>query len=171
MAIQPFVSLTPSAPYASTYNAAAPADPHAYAYLLSYGGHTKHYSPYRIGDQLNDDQLIVGYNPVSPAELTISSYQEDIFERSVITTIVQGYNVSADNQFLFLFALNGISAATAQFFFGTEFIRAEEIAGDEQVAILVDSPGTTASLSVYIRLASSAYHAAMGFKGMDCFLL
>jgi hypothetical protein len=68
MALNPFFSLSAVNPEAYTYNPASPNDPYAYAYLYSYGGHTRYYSPYKLQDQVNDDQIIVGYDAVNLAD-------------------------------------------------------------------------------------------------------
>ncbi len=171
MSLNPFFSLTPNNPYANTYDAANPNAPYAHGYLRSYGGHTNYYSPYELSAQSTNDEIIVGYDPVAPGDGTINSVVDDFYRRCTIYAFFYGYNVATDNQYLLLAQLNGRSAATAQFFVGTELVREEAISGEEQVAVLIDVPGSGVGVSFFIRLASATYYARMGFKGLDCYLL
>jgi len=171
MSLNPFFSLTPNNPYANTYDAANPNAPYAYGILHAWGGNSSPHSPYRLPDQLANDEIIVGYDPVAPGDGTINSAVDDLYRRCTIYAYFYGNNVATDNQYLLLAQLNGLSAATAQFFVGTELVREEAISGEEQVAVLIDVPGSGVGVSFFIRLASATYYARMGFKGLDCYLL
>ena len=171
MSLNPFFSLTPNNPYVHTYDAANPNVPYASGYLYSYGGHSARFSPYRLPDQSTNDEIIVGTDPVAPGDQTINSVSDDFYRRCTIYAFFYGNNVATDNQYLLLAQLNGLSAATAQFFVGTELVREEAISGEEQVAVLMDVPGNGVAVYFYIRLASTYHYARMGFKGLDCYLL
>lgn len=172
MTLQPFASLTPLNPYTYTYDASQPNAPYVSALLDSYGGMSSHYAPYRLTDQHSSDELLLGYDPVDPADQTIGNFFTDFYRRNTIRIYFRGYNVSTENQYLLLFSLRSLyGTPIAQFFIGTELIRSEELSGDEQVAILMDVPGDGVATSVYVRLASSAMNSIFGFKGMDCYLL
>ena len=129
-------------------------------------------SPYRLEDQYNTDELILGYDPVDPADETISVIANDVFRRSALYIYFYGRNVSTENQYLLLFSLGSRSGSpSAQFFVGSELVRSEELSVEEQVAILLDVPGDGAYTTVYVRLASTYSYVALGFQGMDCYLL
>jgi hypothetical protein len=172
MTLAPFFSLTPLNPQDYTYDAAQPNAPYASAYMFSFGGMTKYYNPYRLADQHNNDEINLGYDPVDPTDQTISNIVNDVYRRSALQISFYGYNVSTENQYLLLFSLRSMyGTPSAQFFVGTELVRIEELSGEEQVAILLDVPGNAVYTTVYVRLASTAFTASMGLKGMDCYLL
>ena len=172
MSLDPFFSLTPNNPLANTYDAANPNAPWAYGYFYSFGGFSYGgFSPYRLQDQSANDEIIVGYDPVAPGDGTINSISDDFYRRCTIYAYFYGTNVATDNQYLLLAQLNGLYQATAQFFVGTELVREEAISGEEQVAVLMDVPGSGVLVNFYIRLASTSSYASMGFKGLDCYLL
>ena len=170
MALQPFFSLTPLSSYAHTYDAANPAAPYTLAYLNSFGGATG--PGWRdLAYQYNNDEIIVGYDPVDLTDQTIGIVVNDVYRRCSILIRFVGNNVSTENQYLLLFALHGLEASAAQFFVGADWVRTEPLSRDEQVAILLDCPGSGVYTHVCVRLASAYHYAAMGFKGMDCYLL
>jgi len=179
MAMDPFFSLTPQAPFVYSYDAAAPAAPYAMASLASYGGLSWSFDPYRLQDQVANDELIVGRDAVPLEHRTMASFTNDLYRRCGFSVGWYGYNIPPDGQFLVVVQLRGIRDATAQFFVGTEFVRAEAIAGDAHVALLIDVPQpveTTGSLvitqvSMGIRLASSWPDARLGFRGVVCYLM
>jgi len=172
MALEPFFSLTPVSPTDYTYDPANPNAPYASGYFYAYGGIAFYYSPYRLNDQATNDEIILGYDAVDPAEQNIGSVANDIYKRCAIRVAFAGYNVNANDQYLLLFALRGLSKdVTAQFFVGADLVRAESLSGDEQVAILLDVPGDGSLVYIYVRLASPHYWVQMGFKGMECYLL
>lgn len=172
MALETFFSLTPNSPQVCTYNPSNPNAPYTYAHLYSYGGNTKYYGDYRLAGQYNNNEIILGYDPVGLSEQTITNWRNDVARRNAIYFNFYQRNVSSENQFLLLLALRGLDGnPNAQFFIGTDLIRTEPLAGDERVAILMDClPGDTI-VHVYVRLASDTYWAGMGFKGVDCYLL
>jgi hypothetical protein len=171
MALEPFLSLTPTNPYDSTYDPGNPDVPYAYGQLRTFGGRTAYSGWFPLETQYSNDMIIVGGNAVALSDQTISSLN-DLYQRCTIWIEFQGRNVSTKNQYLLLFALQHIVFdARAQFFVGTELVWVEEIHSDEQVAILMDVPGENMWVDVYIRLASPSFWATMGFKGMDCYLL
>lgn len=176
MALQPFFSLTPSSPLANTYDPANPSAAYASGYLSSYGGHTRSFSPFRLGDQNTNDEIILGFSPVDPTDQNIGSVINDIYRRCTIRVLFAGYNVTTANQYLLLFALRRLSlfaSVSAQFFVATDLVHMEQFTGvgDQQVAILFDTPGSGGAIDIYVRLASPDFDAKMGFQGMDCYLL
>ena len=172
MALESFFSLTPLQPRVSTYDAANPDGPYAFASLYTYGGYMRASSPNRIGDQSNNDEIIVGWNPVALTEQTIGDVVDDVYRRCAIRVYLNVSNVSTKNQLLLLFGLRDITGVpSAQFFVNTDWVRTEELAGEEQVAMLMDCPASNFWTQVYVRLASPNYYASMGFKGVEGYLL
>jgi hypothetical protein len=172
MTLQPFFSLTPLNPSAYTYSAAQPGAPYAHASMYSYGGVSFPYAPYRLTDQYSSDELVLGFDPVDPADQTIGNYYTTVYSRNAIRFSFYGTNVSTENQYLLLFALRGLNGTPiVQFFVGTTLVRSEELSGEEQIAILMDVPGDYVYTQVNLRLASSVSYSMFGFKGMDCYLL
>ena len=105
------------------------------------------------------------------SDVTITT-PDDWRSHSYIRVKFYGYNVSTENQYLLLYSLRRVTQAiTAQFFVGNNLVDTREIVGDEQVAILLDCPGEGSQADLIVRLASDTTWAAMGFKGVDCFLL
>lgn len=173
MALETFFSVTPKSPSIYTYNPSNPNAPHVSAYLYSWGGMTFHYGDHSLTGQYNNNEIIVGYDPVGLSEQTIANVVNDAYKRNVIRLVFNPRKVGSGNQLLLLFALRGIGGnPNAQFFLGTDLIRTQPLAGNEQVAILMDCPpGDYPSVTVYVRLASDNYWAEMGFQGVDCYLL
>ena len=174
MSLNPLFSLTPNNPAANTYDAANPNAPWGRGVLRTYGGFSYGGagSRYPLQNQSANDEIIVGFDPVAPGDGTINSSVDDLYRRCTIYAYFAGINVATDNQYLLLAQLNGITQATAQFFVGTELVKEEAISGEEQVAVLIDVPGSDQSVYFYIRLASATTpYARMGFKGLDCYLL
>ncbi len=176
MALQPFFSITPSNPFVYTYDAANPRAPYALASLSSFGGVTSGGSPLRLGDQKTNDEIILGHDPMPPAYQTMGLLRSNIYGKCSIKISFYGIHVTTANQYLLLFALRSIRASVfAQFFVGTDFVRMDQLSGDEQVAILIDTlpprRGRGVYTHIYVRLASLDYWAAMGFQGMECYLL
>ncbi len=174
MALNPFFSLSAVNPFVYTYDPANPNDPYANAWLYSYGGHTRFDSPYKLQDQVNDDQIIVGYDAVDPAdENDITNYTDELYKRCVIYTYFRGINVTPAQQYLLIFEFHRLYYNTAvQFFVGTDWVRTEPLNNtDDQVALLIDVPGNNVYVNVYARLAADFYHKSMGFRGVGCYLI
>jgi len=172
MALEPFFSLSPLHPKVYTYNASKPNEPYTSAYLNSYGSIMFTNPPYRLTDQHSNDELILGCDPVDPADQTFADLVTSFYRRNAIRFVFYGYNVSTENQYLLLFSLRKITGTPiVQFFAGTTLVRSEELSGEEQVAILMDVPGNNLWVSVVLRLAAPDYYSMFGFKGMDCYLL
>ena len=108
MTLQPFFSLSPLDPYAYTYDAANPNAPYAHALQYSFGGMTLYTYPHRLDDQYNNEELILGYDPVDPAEQTIGDLVADVYRRSALRIYFTGNNVSTENQYLLLFSIRSI---------------------------------------------------------------
>ncbi len=174
MALNPFFSLSAVNPSVYTYDPANPNDPYATAWLYSYGGHTSFYSPYKLQDQVNDDQIIVGNDAVNPAdENDITNYADELSKRCVISTFFYGTNVTPKQQYLLIFEFHKLYDNTAvQFFVGTDWVRTEPLNNtDDQVALLIDVPGNNVWVSLYARLAADSSYKSMGFRGVECFLI
>ena len=173
MAIQPGFSLSPLNPKEYTYDPANPTSPYFSSSLYCTGVYNS-IDSYSLETQYNNNEIILGFNPVATNDQTVSSIIDDLIRHSVIQVYFRGINVNTNNQYLLLFALRGgLYASEAQFFIGTDLIRIEPIASnaDEQIAILMDCPGNNKSTNIFVRLASDSYYAKMTFKGLDCFLL
>lgn len=172
MALETFFSLTPKESMVYTYDASNPNVPYTSAYLYCWGGYTHPRGVNSFTSQYNNNEIVLGYDPVGLSEQTITNYQNDFYRRNTIRVFFQPKNVSLKNQFLLLFALSGITGnPNAQFFVGADHVRTELLAGDEHVAILMDYPSVNPSIVVYVRLASDIHNAQMGIKGVDCYLL
>lgn len=172
MTLQTYFSLTPLIPQVFTYNAANPGDPNVSATMDIYGGLSFYNSPNSLKHQYSNDELILGYDPVAPADQTIGNIITAFFKHNTIHIHFRGYNVSTEHQYLLLFSLRRLHGTPiVQFFIGTKLVRSEGLSGDEQVAILMDAPGSGIGTHVFLRLASSDYYSMFGFKGMDCYLL
>ena len=170
MTLPTFFSVTPSAPSINTYDPANPSAPYAGAWFYTFGGFARYYNPYRIGDQYNNNEIIVGYDAVPLADQDIYSKGHP-YRCCVMKLYFSAYNVSTENQFLLLFELRGLwGPASAQFFVGTDLVDTTELTGVETHAILMDCPGP-GGISMYVRLASNNWSAAMAFRGVDCYLL
>jgi len=175
MDLHPLFSLRPLAPLAFTYDPANPNAPWALAFFETYGGITNMFPLLgsALTDQYNRDEIALGDDPV---ELKYDEiYSLDHLRRHCsIWGFFIGMNVSKDNQYLLLFSLRRIyGSAWAQIFAGLELVRKEKLSGQEQIAILLDSPGDGIPLTVGVRLATdkNSAHVAMGFNGMQCYLL
>ena len=171
MSLDPLFSMTPLNPFVNTYDPGSPDAPRAYGFMRTFGGHTYDLPPYSLQRQFDDGQIILGHDPVAPGDLAIDSMTDDFHRRCCARLQFRGINVATDNQYLLLFALNGIAGATAQFFIGTEAVREEAVSGSEQVAVLLDVPGDGIFVDFIVRLASASSTARLGFQGMDCYLL
>lgn len=166
MSLNTFFSLTPHSAWVNAYDAANPTAPYASAYLEGHGCHIL------WGHRSTSDEIVLQFNPVAPGNQTINSLTDDFFARPTISLWFAGHNVSTNNQYLLLAQLNGVwGAPRAQFFVGTELVREVLISGDEQVALLMDAPGSGTVVYFWIRLASNQTNAKLVFKGLDCYLL
>ena len=171
MTLQPFFSVNPLQPIDHTYNPAQPNSPWAVGRFHSYGGTTKQYSPYRLTDQHNNNELILGYAPANSGNRTVS-VPEDVYRFSAMKLVFYGENVRSDNQYLLLFSIRHLSGLTyAQFYVGNKLVRVEEVDGEEQVAIVMDVPGDGAIVYVLMRMESPSLYSAICFKGVTCYLL
>jgi hypothetical protein len=169
MALEPFFSLTPLNPRTFTYDPSKPDEPYAIASMDCYGVMSLNHDPNRLADQYRNNELLLGYNPVDPADQTMDT---EFYRQNVVRFVFVATKVSTDNQYLLLFSLRGvIGPPIIQFFAGASLVRSEELSGEEQVANLMDVPGDRVTTQVYLRLASSVCTIAFWMKGMDCYLL
>ncbi len=188
MSVQPFFSLSPINSEINNYDPANTEAPYVFATLSSYGGWTNGFTGNapalaNLGIQCERDEIILGYNSVSPNDQSIDDVVNDVFRRCCIRILVKFENLSADNQVLFVMALrNPISthplAVTphAQFFVNHSFVNTEVLAtvSYERVSILMmDAPTNGVFTDITIRLAAERGTplSALGFGGVDCYLL
>lgn len=172
MTLEPFFSLSPVNSSAYPYNPAQPEAPHAQALLYGFGIFTSAHSPKSLDAQHNNNELILGYDPVDPTDQSINSINKDLHRRSCLLFYITVYNVTPANQYLLLISIRPRSGApTAQIFVESELVHSEAISSKETIAILLDAPGHGITSRVYLRLASSLFHSQLGFLGMDCYLL
>ena len=175
MALTPEFSISAVNPSESGYSGSG--IPYLYGALYSYGGYTSASYGYRLGDQHSNDELIIGYDPVDPAdESDLTSVLDGINRRSAYLLYLYAGSVRADNQFLLIFGLTNpytTYPAVAQFFVGTEWVRSDPIDDStETVALLVDSPGDgNSTLTIYVRLAANSPYGRIGLTGIEGFLL
>lgn len=176
MSLEPFFSLSPLSPYAYTYDAANSNNPYAFAELITFGGFTLSYTPRRLADQHSNDQILLEYDPVPQTDQSIASYVDDFYRHCTARVLFRGTNVSTANQYLLVFRLaRDFGAPIAQFFVGTQFVRAEALTASpyDDIAILLDTPGDDVWVTTFVRLAVAGAGASHGFffKGVDCYLL
>lgn len=176
MSLDPFFSLSPLSPNANTYDAANTTAPYANAYLRSFGGMTNFYNPYTLTSQQANDQLLIAYDPVTDSDQTATNYVSDLYRRCTVHAVFKGTNVDTNNQYLLIFRLaRAFGFPTAQFFIGTDFVRAEPLTASphDDIAILLDVPGDNMYVHTFVRLAApgSSHGHGFFFKGVDCYLL
>jgi len=176
MPLDPFFSLSPLNPHAHTYDAVTPGNPWTNAYFISFGGHTGYHAPLRLADQYDNDEIVLAEDAVFSINQSIDNFQDDLWRRCIARINFNSTNVSTDNQYLMVFRLaHAFGSPIAQFFVGTQFVRAEVLTGSpyDDIAILVDTPGDGVWVYITVRLAADAgtlYHG-FTFMGVDCYLL
>jgi hypothetical protein len=176
MSLDPFFSITPISVSDFTYNPANADAPYAYADLRAWGGYTM-YGGRSLANQANQDRILLAYDPVPDTDQTLTNWETDVRRRCAARIYFRGINVSTLNQYLLVFRLGReFGSPTAQFFVGTQFVRAEALTQEpyDDVAILLDTPGDNIAVYVTVRLAAPALsHAAHGFyfMGVDGYLL
>ena len=174
MSLDPFFSLSPLSPRAYTYDAANPSGPYANAYTRTFGGYTDYSSPYSLEAQHTSDELFLYSDPVLSTDQTIASLADDLYRRCALRFQFIGTNVSTSNQYLLVFRLKGYSSGIAQFFIGSDFLKAQTLTGSyDDIAILLDVPGDNTWVYVNVRLAGvgTPYYRGLFYKGVDCYLL
>ncbi|MCK5280742.1 MAG: hypothetical protein KAK04_19450 [Cyclobacteriaceae bacterium] len=172
--LNPSFEISPLSPSYSGYDPATPNGPYANAYLYTYGGITMHYGNWPLQSQYNNDEIIIGYNPVSLSDTNnITNFSDQIHRKCSIVLNTYLYNVLADSQLLIVFGFRNIqSNSHLQFFVGTDLVRTEIIDGTEQIAILLDHPGgINPYIYIYARLASNNYYSAVGFSGATGYII
>lgn len=175
MSLQPFFSLSALSPSAYTYDAANPTDPYASAFLYTIGGYAGIGSN-SLTSQHTNDRILLAYDPVADTNQAVSSFANDVFRHASVYAPFRGRNVSTINQYLLVFRLaRAFGSPIAQFFVGTQFVRAEPLTASphDDVAILLDVPGDGTTVYPIVRLAASGSGIYHGFyvMGMDCYLL
>ena len=176
MSLDPFCSLSPNGPSASTYDPANPSAPYANAILYSYGGGTRSYGPLTLPSQHANNQLLIAFDPVADTDQTVTNWQTGFDRRSAVYARFKGNNLNTNNQYLLIFRLaKAFGSPIAQFFIGSDFVRAEPLTASphDDIAILLDVPGNHQYVYTIVRLAASGsnYYHGFFFKGVDCYLL
>jgi hypothetical protein len=176
MALEPQFSISAANPAETGFRGAG--KPYLVGAITSYGGYTVASNRYRLGDQYSNDELIIGRDPVDPAdENDITNYIDELYRRNTYRLQVWAYDVRADHQFLFVFGFTNPALwpgpIGVQFFIGTEWVRSETFDDVvETVALLVDSPGDgDSNLNVFVRLAALSPSATIGLTGIEGFLI
>ncbi|MCK5367231.1 MAG: hypothetical protein KAQ62_01730, partial [Cyclobacteriaceae bacterium] len=162
--LNPSFEISPLSPSSSGYDPATPNGPYAYAHLYTYGGITRNYGNWPLQSQYNNDEIIIGNNPVFLSDTNnITNVSDQIYRKCSIYLYTRLYNVPADSQLLIVFGFRKVMGnPQLQFFVGTDLVRTEIIDGTEQIAILLDHPGTTNPyIQIYARLASNNYYSAV----------
>jgi hypothetical protein len=126
-------------------------------------------------DQHGDDQVLLAFDPVPQSDQTIASFADHLYRRCGVYVAFRGVHVSTVNQYLLVFRLaRSVGSPIAQFFIGTDLVRAETLTVSpyDDIAILIDMPGDNVYVYATVRLASAGnYYAGFFFKGVDCYLL
>ena len=170
--LNPSFEISPLSPFSSGYDPATPNGPYAYARLYTYGGMTRDY--WSLQSQNNNDEIIIGYNPVSLSDTNnITNVTDQIYRKCSIHLLPRLLNVPDDSQLLVVFGFRNITGSPQlQFFVGTDLVRTETIDGTEQIAILLDHPGgTNPYIQIYARLASDYLYSAVGFSGAAGYII
>jgi hypothetical protein len=170
-------SLTPRVPAQNGFSGLQ--NPYLYGALLSFGGNTTATGRFTLGSQYNNDELIIGYDPVDPSdESDLSDIHDDLRRHDAFWLYVLGIRVKTDEQlqFVFEFTKPSVHTSVAQFFVGSAWARSERIDDPtETVALLIDAPpsdqyGQT-RLDIFARLASYAPEARIGIKQIDGYII
>lgn len=175
MSLDPFCSLSPNSPSAYTYDPANPSAPYVSALLWSCGSGTRS-GPRTLPSQYANNQLLIAFDPVADTDQTVTNWNADFDRHSAVFTRFRGINVNTNNQYLLIFRLaKTFGSPIAQFFIGSDFVRAEPLTGEphDDIAILLDVPGNYQYVHATVRLAASGsqYYHGFFFKGVDCYLL
>ena len=173
MSLDPFFSLTPLNSVDYTY--VNQDDPYAYAHFEATGVYTAPYLTNNLTGQYNGDRLLLHHDPVLDTDQTINNLTDDVRRKCAIRIIFRGANIGAARQYLLVFRLKKyIGSPIAQFFIGTQFIRAEALTQSpyDDIAILFEA-AENIYFNPVVRLAApnnSAWHGFY-FMGVDCYLL
>lgn len=176
MALEPFFSLTPSIPDVYTYDPANPDAPYVHAQLCSNGGVTYPSYSWSLSDQLSKDEIILGGITTDANDQVLDSV--DDFSGAYASIIIDAQNVSTNNQYILIIALNGYWSTTAQIFVDFDHKKSVGILRDEQIALVMDVPtrrdvsgiGPSNFNLIMVRCAShQPGGAVMGFKGLTCY--
>jgi len=180
MNLTPNFAVSARNPLVSSYNPADPTAPHMGAMLFAYGSTARPDSytypprPFSFQSQYDNDEIQIGWDPADPNdENDINNYANQLLRKSCIAVTIMPRNVSVNNQHLIIFGFKSIyGSPLIQFFVGTDFVRTEQIDGDDQVAILLDHPGTGIyTIGIYARLASNSYSTIAAFTGANGYIL
>ncbi len=180
MSLTPNFTVSPRNPHSLNYDPANPNAPYMDAMLFVYGStarpdsYTYPPTPLSFQSQYDNDEIQLGYDPVDPNdENDITNYRNQIHGKNCIAVTIMPRNVSIDNQHLILFGFKHVMGSPlVQFFIGRDFLRTEEINGDEQVAVLLDHPGSGIyNIGIYARLASLTSWSIAAFTGANGYIL
>lgn len=174
MPLEPAFALSATNPVSHGYNPQTPTAPYAIGYLHGYGVYAGSGGQWRLPDQVANDEMIIGHDPVDPAdENDITDIESQLRRRNTLWCQIYGNNVRSDHQYLLVFGFKKrtTAAVTVQFFVGTEWVLSESIDDDtETVALLLDAPGP-GLVFVYARLASQSASARVGLTGIEGFII
>ena len=172
--LNPSFEISPLSPSSSGYDPATPNGPYVNANFSTFGGLTMSYGSWPLQSQYNNDEIIIGYNPVSLSDTNnITNVPDQIYRKCSIYLYTSLYNVPADSQLLIVFGFRKFSGnPQLQFFVGTDLVRTEIIDGTEQIAILLDHPGgINPHIYIYARLASDYSYSAVAFSGATGYII
>ena len=170
MSLPTFFSISPLNPYYQGYDAANPSAPYANAYSYICGTIVWYYSSRSLAYQHANDMVIMGYDAVPLTNQDL--WTPHPYQACMSRIYFYGVNVNTENQYLLIFELKQIAGTPhAQFFVNNDLVDTVQVTGIEQHAILLDCPGDGSGVSVWVRLASPSWTAAMAFRGVDCYLL
>lgn len=175
MPLEPAFVVSATSPVSTGYVPGAPGSPFVNAWLTGFGVLAEAgSSSASLPGQLANDEMILGYDPVDPAdENGITDEVSQLKRHNTFWCAIDGHNVRDDHQYLLIYGFKRRSAggATVQFFVGSEWVLSESIDNDtETIALLLDAPGP-GWVYVYARLASEVYWARVGLTGIEGFLI
>ncbi len=172
MPLQAAFALSATNPPSNGPNPGGPDAPHVDAYLSAYGIYAAEIGGHSLPDQVANDEIIIGFDPVDPADENDITHWSQMSQRNTIQCHIVGHNLHDDHQYLLICGFKKrIAPVIVQFFVGSEWVLSEPIDDDtETVALLLDAP-VSSWLFVKARLASQNPVARVGFTGIEGFIL
>jgi hypothetical protein len=164
MPLTPTAEVTPKYPLDRSYNSAASMWNH-YVYLRSFGAWHDVWFDRRLTDQCSQDKTVFYLDPiVSPAPSSMPSpyYKYCVAHMGFLS------NATEENQYLLIFHVVGHWGARAAIYINGNLVRSEEVAGDEYIAILLDSPPSQTWWHAYMFLERTG---RLDLKGVQLFVL
>ena len=124
---------------------------------------------YSLTEQYQDDKAFLYGNPVSPSAPEVL---DDYYKHSVANVLFKT-NATTDNQYLFLFHVDGWGGSAA-FYINGNLVRTEEVDGAAVIAILVDCPPSQELWNIVMALVcdeSRRDFAGLVLSGVECYVL